>query len=167
MVGRHCAKICRTKFNQNLVTAKRSSQLMTCSKIGFGMVENCVNLISLTSLLTLLCRIKINISESVSGNSGSHMEGGDPHLGRFIFLMGRVILKLGHLAQVITRLGIINIISVMHLKNRASSLSNALSKYVTKWITSKTPFYRDGLLPEVCFICAFNQISQWWSDKGE
>jgi len=71
-------------------------------------VENCVYVISLTSLLTLLCRIKRNISESVGGNSGSHTERGDPHLGRFIFLMGRKILKLGHLAQIITTLGIIN-----------------------------------------------------------
>lgn len=55
----------------------------------------------------------------------------------------------------------------MHLKNRASNVSNALSKYVTKWTSSKTPSYRDGLLPEVCVICALHQISLWWSDKGE
>lgn len=105
--------------------------------------------------------------ESVGGNSGSHTEGGDPHLGHFIFLIGRIILKLGHLAQVVTTLGIINIISVMHLKNRAINVPNALSKYVTKWISSKTPFYRHGLLPQVCVICALHQIPLRWSDKGE
>jgi len=73
------------QFNQNLVTATRSSQLMACSELGFGVVENCVNFISLTSLLTVLCRIKRNMPESVGGNSGSHTEGGDPHLGPFFF----------------------------------------------------------------------------------
>jgi len=167
MVGWHCTNICRTKFNQNLVTATRTSQSMACFKIGFGMVENCVNLFSLTSLVTLLCRIKRNMPESVGSHSRSHTEGGDPHLERFIFLMGRIILKMGNLAQVITTLGIINIISVMHLKNRASNVSNALSKYVTKWTSSKTPSYGHGLLPEVCVICALHQIPIWWSDKGE
>jgi len=166
MIGWHCAKICRTKCNQNLVTATRSSQLLACSKIGFGVVENCVNLSSLTSLLTLFCRIKRNMPESVGGNSRPHTEGDDTNLGRFIFLMGRIIPKLGHLAQVITTLGF-NIISVMHLKNRVSNVSSALSKYVTKWTSSKTPSHRHGLLPEVCVICKLYQIPLWWSDKGE
>jgi len=55
----------------------------------------------------------------------------------------------------------------MHLKNRASNVSNALSKYVTKWTCSKTASYCHGLLPEVCVICALHQILLWWSDKGE
>jgi hypothetical protein len=77
---------------------------MACSKIGFGVVEKCVNLISLTSLLTLLCRIKRNISESVGGNSGSRTEGGDPHLGSFIFFNGYNNSKTGgQLLQLLQR----------------------------------------------------------------
>jgi hypothetical protein len=68
------------------LTATGNSRLMAFPKIGFGVVKNCVKLISLTSLSTLSCRIKRNMSERVGDNSGSQTEGGDSHLGVLYFV---------------------------------------------------------------------------------